>query len=378
MVVDYNGGDLTIECLEHLVATDHPADALDVVLVDNASQHSVVKQVREDLPIVHVVESSQNLGFAGGCNLGMGNLDDIDYVALVNNDATVPPGWLHPLLETLVADPALGAASPKILLARGYREIGITAETTRPGRGDSRDLGVRITGAHAGGDDIWRDLRVRRGTWGPELDPNGDEFQWTSGEAALLVPVPDGASGSCELRLDAPRETSVTVTSGVQRVTVSVGPEPAWYAIPTTGEQFDVVNNVGTHLVADGYAADRGWLERDTGQYERAEDVFAWCGAAVVLRAAYLRDIGTFDERLFLYSEDLELAWRGLRARLAAPLRPRLGGAPRPLGDLGPLAARRDAEGAQPAARAPAARLDRPPGPGPGALRARHRLLRAP
>ncbi len=313
MVVDYNGGDLTIECLEHLVATEPAGTALEIVLVDNASQHSVVKQVREDLPTVRVIESSQNLGFAGGCNLGMGDLDDVDYVALVNNDATVPPGWLHPLLETLAADPALGAASPKILLARGYREVGITTATTRIGHGDARDLGVRITGARVGSDDIWRDLRVRRGTWGPELDPTGGEFQWTSGDAALLVPVLDAASGRGELRLDAPRETTVTVRSGDRRVTLSVGPEPSWYAIPTDGEQFDVVNNVGTHLVADGYAADRGWLERDAGQYERAEDVFAWCGAAVLLRATYLRDIGTFDERLFLYSEDLELAWRGLQ-----------------------------------------------------------------
>jgi GT2 family glycosyltransferase len=39
--------------------------------------------------------------------------------------------------------------------------------------------------------------------------------------------------------------------------------------------------------------------------------VFAWCGAAVVLSARYLADVGLLDERLFLYYEDLELAWRG-------------------------------------------------------------------
>ncbi len=105
----------------------------------------------------------------------------------------------------------------------------------------------------------------------------------------------------------------MTVTSGDERVTFSVGPDPTWYGVPSDGDSFDVVNNVGTHLVADGYAADRGWLERDRGQYERGEDVFAWCGAAVLLRATYLLDIGPFDERLFLYSEDLELAWRGLQ-----------------------------------------------------------------
>ena len=312
MVVDYNGGDLTMRCLEHLTVTDHPTDALEVVLVDNASQRSVAKQVRADFPTVRIIESQENLGFGGGCNLGMGNVDEVDYVALVNNDATVPPGWLQPLLETLESDPTLGAASPKILLARRYRELRITAATTRAGRGDARDLGIRISGARAGDDDLWRDIRFPDGTFGPELDAAGVEYHWTTGDARLLVPSADGAS-SCGLRLDAPNDVTVTVTSGDERVTFSVGPDPTWYGVPSDGDGFDVVNNVGTHLVADGYAADRGWLERDRGQYERGEDVFAWCGAAVLLRATYLLDIGPFDERLFLYSEDLELAWRGLQ-----------------------------------------------------------------
>jgi GT2 family glycosyltransferase len=34
----------------------------------------------------------------------------------------------------------------------------------------------------------------------------------------------------------------------------------------------------------------------------------------VLLTTDYLRDVGLFDERLFLYYEDVELAWRG-RAR---------------------------------------------------------------
>ncbi len=214
MVVDYNGGDLTTDCLKHLTATTHPADALDIVLVDNASQHSFTKQVREDFPTVRIIESAENLGFAGGCNLGLGNVDDVDYVALVNNDATVPPGWLHPLLETLEADPTLGAASPKILLSRPYRELRITTETTRPGRGDARDLGVRITGVRVGDDDVWRAIRFPEGTFGPELDATGTEFQWTTAAARLLIPAAEAGAGPSELRLDAPRDVNVTLTAG--------------------------------------------------------------------------------------------------------------------------------------------------------------------
>jgi GT2 family glycosyltransferase len=312
VVVDHDGRDLTMQCLEHLVATDHPQEALDIVLVDNASRDPVTARVRRDLPEVRVIESDRNLGFAGGCNLGIGDLDGIDHVALVNNDATVPAGWLKPLLETLAMEPGVGAACPKILLADAFRELTISSPTRRLRRGDPRDVGVRVTGVRVGDRRRWRSTRFAAGTWGPEIDADGTDLQWTRGEARVLVPA-DATETACELRLDAPGPTPVTVVCGDDRATFTVGAEPGWYPVPFAGERVDVVNNVGTHLVADGYAADRGWLERDAGQYERDEDVFAWCGAAVLLRAEYLREVGGFDERLFLYSEDVELAWRGLQ-----------------------------------------------------------------
>jgi GT2 family glycosyltransferase len=55
-------------------------------------------------------------------------------------------------------------------------------------------------------------------------------------------------------------------------------------------------------------------MEIDRGQYDRPTEVFAWCGGAVLLSRRYLDDVGHFDDRLFLYYEDLDLAWRG-RAR---------------------------------------------------------------
>ena len=57
--------------------------------------------------------------------------------------------------------------------------------------------------------------------------------------------------------------------------------------------------------------------------------MFAWCGGSVLLRPAYLTQIGLFDERFFLYYEDTDLSWRGRHARLALRLRAAVGGAPR-------------------------------------------------
>ena len=76
----------------------------------------------------------------------------------------------------------------------------------------------------------------------------------------------------------------------------------------------DLVNSAGSLVLDTGYGADRGYLEPDDGRLDEPGEVFGWSGCAVLLRREYLEDIGTLDERLFLYYEDFDLAWRG-RAR---------------------------------------------------------------
>lgn len=71
------------------------------------------------------------------------------------------------------------------------------------------------------------------------------------------------------------------------------------------------VNNTGTVLDGRLNGRDRGWGDPDDGRWDEPGEVWGWCGAAVLLSAAYLRDVGRFDERLFLYYEDIDLAWRG-------------------------------------------------------------------
>jgi GT2 family glycosyltransferase len=313
VVVNYNGGDLTLDCLRRLRTTEWPDDRFEVVLVDNASSDEVVARTRDAWPDVRVITSDRNLGFAGGCNLALRDLDGVDYVALVNSDVLIEPGWLAPLERALRRNPTIGAACPKMLFSSRFREVELRCGTRRRGRFDRRRLGVRLSGARVMGSEVWRDTQTYDGFWGPEQGPDPESrFEWTSGRAVLRVPVAEqNPADECQLRLAADEVTAVTVLSGGREVDLKVGTEPDWHTVPLHGRPFDVVNNVGTVLTEDGYGADRGYLERDHGQFENPEYVFAWCGGAVLLATRYLQDVGLFDEQLFLYYEDLELAWRG-------------------------------------------------------------------
>ena len=313
VVVNYLGGDLTMRCLRSLQRTEWPTEHLQVVLVDNSPADGVAERARRLMPDIVVRDAGGNRGFAGGCNLALADLDDVDYVALLNNDATVDPGWLRPLVDALEADPTIGAANAKILFESPFVEIRVESPTHVRGMGDRRELGVRLSGVRTDGRDVFRQSQLVDGFWGLEHDHDGaGTSQWTSGRALLRVPVPgDGPLPSCSLRLSAEAERDVALSSGPHWVEHRVGCEPSWYPVPLGGEPLRVVNNVGSVLLDAGYGADRGFLEPDRGQFERAEEIFAWCGAAVLLSRRYLRSVGLFDDHFFLYYEDFDLSWRG-------------------------------------------------------------------
>ncbi|MEX1006996.1 MAG: glycosyltransferase [Acidimicrobiia bacterium] len=309
VTVHYNSGPITLDCIRSLLATRWPKELLEIVLVDNASRHGIAARVRTEFPQVRVIESPTNVGFAGGCNLGLRDLGTVEYVALVNNDAAVDPNWLEPLVRTLEADPSLGAACPKILFNERFREIHLTSTTTRRGRGDRRQLGVRVSGARIGEDDVWRRVQFVAGAWEYEHGGAGEpSFRWLGHESMLRLP---DREGTARLRLAGDGAAEVTVRSGTTSAVLRVNRDPQWYDIPLAPPALDVVNNAGCELALGALGADRGLYDADGVRYAHGTDVFAWCGAAVLMPVRYFEDIGVFDERLFLYSEDFELAWRG-------------------------------------------------------------------
>jgi GT2 family glycosyltransferase len=310
-ILNFNGGELVVRAVESVLRTDWPSEALELAIVDNASTDGSPDVLRERFPGARVIDAGENLGFAGGNNLALRDLDGVDYVALLNNDATVEPGWLAPLVEALETDPGLGAACPRILFEPRFLEVSLESPEFVPGRGDPRRLGVRVSGVRVDAEDRWRETLFGEGFHGEEHGL-GEEtvFRWSGPAGTLCVPAGDHV----ELRLAAERDKAATARSGNLVQELAVGPEPRWLDVAAAGDPVDVIQNAGSVLVAGGYAGDRGFMEVDRGQYDEPAEVFAWCGCCVLLRPRYLADAGLLDERLFLYYEDIDLSWRG-RAR---------------------------------------------------------------
>lgn len=72
----------------------------------------------------------------------------------------------------------------------------------------------------------------------------------------------------------------------------------------------DVLHSAGDLMGADGIPRNRGVWQRDEGQFDRETAVFGGCGGAVAYRRRAWEQASGFDERLFMYLEDVDLAWR--------------------------------------------------------------------
>lgn len=112
ITVNFNHSELTESMLASIASTND-YEEIEIVVVDNASTFNPVPGWQVRYPGVTFIRSEENLGFAGGNNLGVRHAKG-DYFFFVNNDAEFTPGLLQTLVQLLEAQPAVGVVSPKI------------------------------------------------------------------------------------------------------------------------------------------------------------------------------------------------------------------------------------------------------------------------
>jgi GT2 family glycosyltransferase len=319
VVLNYDGAHLLPDCLDALAAQDLPDGRPAVWVVDNASTDGSLALLGDRYPWVRVLASPTNDGFAGGNNRALREVAT-PFVALLNNDARPEPDWLRRLLEPFAEAGAdrLAAVTAKLVFAPRFLAVELATPGFLPGPLDGRRLGVRVYRVTVDGTDVTGRVLWDRVAYRPEGE-GADRFRWTRPAGRLLVPVEGTAGADRPLRLGLRVAAETTKWLGLAWAGGSGGgkaePEPVdlEVEVPAGVPLVDVLNNAGGIVFRDGYGADRAYQVPDRGQYQRPEEVFAFCGAAVCLRTAALAEAGLFDDDFFLYYEDTDLSWR-LRA----------------------------------------------------------------
>jgi GT2 family glycosyltransferase len=190
VIVNYRSADHTLAAIEGLRGLDWPADHLQVIVVDNDSRDGSIDVLRAGAPDVELVSSETNLGFAGGCNLGVDHATG-DYTALLNPDARPHRAWIRAAVEVLETQPSVGCVASKVL--------------------------------------DWDGENLDYGSVGMSFD--GQAYKYHAGQP-------------------------------------------------------------------------------DTGAFEEQTDVLFPTGSAMVMRTHLYRELGGFDERYFMFFEDVDLGWR--------------------------------------------------------------------
>lgn len=117
VIVNYNGGELILDCLRSIEQAKNEAN-IQIFVVDNASSDNSVSEIKRLYPKVNLLQSSTNLGFAKANNLALKKLTS-EYILILNPDVKVLPGTLKYMLQFMEGNIDVGAASCKVELTSG-------------------------------------------------------------------------------------------------------------------------------------------------------------------------------------------------------------------------------------------------------------------
>ncbi len=116
VVLNYRTPEQTLLTVRSLLASTEPLAS--VTVVDNSETIECERMLVELSDRVEYLRTPENLGYAGGMNVGIARAltRGATHVMLANSDVTVPPDCCARLLAVLAAEPAAGIAGPTMVV----------------------------------------------------------------------------------------------------------------------------------------------------------------------------------------------------------------------------------------------------------------------
>ena len=324
IILNYNGAHFLPACLDALDSQTYPNGRFEVIVSDNGSSDNSLHLLKESYPWVRVLENGKNLGFASGNNVAIKRAKG-EYKILLTNDTAPLDEWLEALVKTARSHPGAGMVTGHLQMFYDQVELRLETNTFVP-PGDERSLGVQVFNVDSG--TPRGVVQYLDGFYGREPGLCGERFRWTKAASLLGVPVPPGSgSWSLELQMAAPRPQSQDVQLKIytgdtllDAWTVSASRQSYRLTLPASSRDLarPLEQNTGSIIFWNGSGRDRGTYVRNfelfhetaTQQYGQEEEVFAGCGASLLLKQDMLDEVGLLDDDFFMYYEDTDLSWR--------------------------------------------------------------------
>jgi len=116
VIVNFNGLRFLETCLSSLARQTFKN--FEIILVDNNSSDGSAGYIRERFPMVTLIETGKNLGFAGGTNTGI-HASRGDYILTLNNDTITDPYLIENMVRPMASESRLGMCASKMLFPDG-------------------------------------------------------------------------------------------------------------------------------------------------------------------------------------------------------------------------------------------------------------------
>lgn len=104
IILNYNGGEDTIRCIESVRKSNY--NRFKILVVDNGSEDASHFLLGKMFTDIEILQSGKNLGYAGGNNIGIEYAlkRGAEYICLLNNDVVIAQDMLSILVENLQED----------------------------------------------------------------------------------------------------------------------------------------------------------------------------------------------------------------------------------------------------------------------------------
>ena len=112
VILNWNGEKLLEQFLPSIV--NFSSELATIYVADNASTDHSIKFVKEQFPLVQIIENATNGGYAKGYNDALNSIE-ADIYCLINSDVEVTENWIPPILEVFKDEDNTAIIQPKLL-----------------------------------------------------------------------------------------------------------------------------------------------------------------------------------------------------------------------------------------------------------------------